>query len=271
MPYMARRRTPVPPPHRVRLTRPARAISAASRAQPNLRGSGQLRHRRKPSHRLLSVVNNPQNRTDRCEQRDCTECVARDRRVYLDALRPSASLAQNILRVILALDGLLREEPRFLFAQHSDLRDQNVHFSIMRAIAAGRTRRGEIAERVGRADSATGQLLDRLIEMGLLRRVHPVTVANPDRTRLVRGLHREAAPSRRARPSHLPRGDQRAAGRAWGFAKLGGGLEHACLRRRWGIQKEDSFRAEPILKTKHETDAARPAPLERAPAHFAGV
>ncbi|MCL2770635.1 MAG: hypothetical protein FWD42_11105, partial [Solirubrobacterales bacterium] len=29
--------------------------------------------------------------------------------------------------------------------------------------------------------------------------------------------------------------------------------EHACPRRRWGIQKEDSFRAEPILKTKNET------------------
>lgn len=105
---------------------------------------------------------------------------------YLDALDPEESLAQSIERHILAPDGLLRQEPRFLLAQHSDLREDSVYFSILRAIAAGRTRRSEIADRVGRSDSATGQLLDRLMEMGLVRRVHPVTVANPDRTRMVR-------------------------------------------------------------------------------------
>ncbi len=105
---------------------------------------------------------------------------------YLDALDPQASLTENVLRAVLAPDGMLRQEPRFLFAQQTDLRDESVYFSIMRAIAAGRTRRSEIADRIGRADSATGQLLDRLIEMGLIRRLHPVTVANPDRSRLVR-------------------------------------------------------------------------------------
>jgi uncharacterized protein len=105
---------------------------------------------------------------------------------YLDALDPNATLAQNIERHILAPDGLLRQEPRFLLAQHSDLREDGVYFSILRAIAAGRTRRNEIASRVGRSDSATGQLLDRLMEMGLVRRVHPVTVADPERTKVVR-------------------------------------------------------------------------------------
>ncbi len=105
---------------------------------------------------------------------------------YLDALAPEASLAQNIERHILAPDGLLRQEPRFLLAQHSELRDDSVYYSILRALAAGRTRRNEIAARVGRSDSATGQLLDRLIEMGLVRRIHPITVSNPDRARMVR-------------------------------------------------------------------------------------
>jgi hypothetical protein len=105
---------------------------------------------------------------------------------YLEALDPAATLSQSIERHVLAPDGLLRQEPRFLFAQHSDLREDSVYFSILRAIAAGRTRRNEIAARVGRSDSATGQLLDRLTEMGLVGRVHPITVANPDRTRMVR-------------------------------------------------------------------------------------
>lgn len=105
---------------------------------------------------------------------------------YLDALDPDAPLADNVERVVLRPDALLRDEPRFLLGQHSELRDERVYFSILRALAAGRTRRGEIADRVGRSGDATGQLLDRLIEMGLVRRVHPVTVANPERSRTVR-------------------------------------------------------------------------------------
>ncbi len=105
---------------------------------------------------------------------------------YLEALDAAATIGKNIERHILAPDGLLRQEPRFLFGQHSDLREDGVYFSILRAIAAGRTRRNEIAARVRRSDGATGQLLERLMEMGLVRRVHPVTVVNPDRTRTVR-------------------------------------------------------------------------------------
>ncbi len=105
---------------------------------------------------------------------------------YLEALDPQATLRASIERHILAPDGLLRQEPRFLFGQHTDLREDGVYFSILRAIAAGRTRRNEIAARIGRSDGATGQLLDKLMEMGLVRRVHPVTVANPDRTKVVR-------------------------------------------------------------------------------------
>lgn len=105
---------------------------------------------------------------------------------YLDALDPTATLGAEIERHVLAPDGLLRQEPRFLLAQQSDLRDDGVYLSMLRAIAAGRTRRNEIASRIGRSDSATGQLLDHLRGMGLVRRVHPVTVRNPDRTRTVR-------------------------------------------------------------------------------------
>jgi uncharacterized protein len=105
---------------------------------------------------------------------------------YLEALEPASTLEASIERHVLASDGLLRQEPRFLFSQHSDLREDSVYFSILRAIAAGRTRRNEIASRIGRSDGATGQLLDKLMEMGLVRRVHPVTVVNPDRTKVVR-------------------------------------------------------------------------------------
>ena len=105
---------------------------------------------------------------------------------YLENLNARQSLAQNIWRVILAPDGLLHEEPLFLFSQQSDLRQDSIYFSTLRAIAAGQTKRNEIAQRIGRSSDQTGEMLGRLAEMGLVKKVHPVTVANPDRTKTVR-------------------------------------------------------------------------------------
>ena len=105
---------------------------------------------------------------------------------YLENVDSKASLADNIWRAILVPDGLLREEPLFLIAQQSDLRADSIYFSAMRAIAAGRTRRGEIAERVGRSSDQMGEILTRLMEMGLVKRVHPATTPNPQRARSAR-------------------------------------------------------------------------------------
>lgn len=105
---------------------------------------------------------------------------------YLENLRAQDSLAENIWRTILVPDGLLRDEPTFLFAQQTELREDGIYFSALRALAAGQTRRNQIAQRIGRSDDATGKILDSLIEMALVRRVHPVTTANPDRTKTVR-------------------------------------------------------------------------------------
>lgn len=93
---------------------------------------------------------------------------------YLDEVDPSQSLAENILRMILQPDGLLRNEPEFLLAQESRIRERDTYMSILRAIATGHTRLGEIAQRIDRRPSDARSHLDTLEGMRLVRRERPI-------------------------------------------------------------------------------------------------
>jgi hypothetical protein len=103
---------------------------------------------------------------------------------YLEQIDPSQSLAANILSVILRRDGVLREEARLLL--HEELPDPPRYFSILRAIAAGATRRGEIVNRTGLSPAVVDQALQRLVDLYLVERSVPVTTPNPERTKQVR-------------------------------------------------------------------------------------
>jgi AAA+ ATPase superfamily predicted ATPase len=94
---------------------------------------------------------------------------------YLKEIDPGAPPAETIRRSILYPDGLLRDEPRFLLAQESRLRDIDTYMSCLRAISAGVTRLNEIAQRIGRRRSEEARpFLERLEEMGLVERRYPV-------------------------------------------------------------------------------------------------
>lgn len=98
---------------------------------------------------------------------------------YLKEIDPAQPLEQAILRSVLYPDGLLREEPGFLLAQESRLRDRAIYMSCLRAIAGGATRLNEIAQRVGRRRSEEARpFLEVLEEMGLVERRYPVTRAS---------------------------------------------------------------------------------------------
>lgn len=101
---------------------------------------------------------------------------------YLAHVRERQSLAENILDLILMRDGLLHEEARLLLDM--ELPDASTYFSVLRAIAAGQTRVSQIDQRTGIGDtSRVSQMLDRLQRLWLVRKEHPVTVANPERSR----------------------------------------------------------------------------------------
>lgn len=93
---------------------------------------------------------------------------------YLAEIDSEHDLAENILRTTLAPDGLLRNEPAFLFAQESRIRERDGYVSALRAIASGQTRLSEIAERVQRSPAEARRFLETLEQMGLVQRRRPV-------------------------------------------------------------------------------------------------
>jgi AAA+ ATPase superfamily predicted ATPase len=101
---------------------------------------------------------------------------------YLEQFDSSLSLEDNILQAILYRDGVLHEEAKLLL--YEELPEPARYFSILRAIANGETRVNEIAQRTKVQGTSLYEALELLKELYLVRRRYPVTIANPDRTKL---------------------------------------------------------------------------------------
>lgn len=105
---------------------------------------------------------------------------------YLLQFNDGIPLLDNIEQYILTPGTFLYDEPRFLLLQ--ELRDPHRYFSVLEAIAAGRTRQNEIAQTAGIAPSSMAFYLTTLRELGLVERVVPATEKHPHKSKL--GLYR---------------------------------------------------------------------------------
>jgi AAA+ ATPase superfamily predicted ATPase len=101
---------------------------------------------------------------------------------YLQVFSDSVSLYTNIRRHILDNQGRLYNEPRLVLME--ELREPRNYFSILRAIAQGRTRLNEIAQASGVGNaSKTAQYLSILQEMRLVSRRVPATERQPEKSK----------------------------------------------------------------------------------------
>jgi hypothetical protein len=105
---------------------------------------------------------------------------------YLLQFDDRLSLLDNAEQHILATGTFLYDEPRFLLLQ--ELGDPHRYFSILEAIAGGRTRQNDIAQAVGLAVTSLPFYLATLRDLGLVERVVPVTETQPQKSR--RALYR---------------------------------------------------------------------------------
>jgi uncharacterized protein len=94
---------------------------------------------------------------------------------YLERFDDRVSLAENILRHILYRDGMLHEEAHLLLRQ--ELSDPHNYFSVLRAIAAGQTRNGQICSRVGLSTAQVSQITAVLERLQLIEQRRPVTAS----------------------------------------------------------------------------------------------
>jgi uncharacterized protein len=92
---------------------------------------------------------------------------------YLDMWSDSVGVQENILRNVLYRDGLLHEEAELLLRQ--ELPDPRQYFSVLEALARGRTRNNEIVQHTGLDKARVHQHLRTLERLGLVERIRPVT------------------------------------------------------------------------------------------------
>lgn len=105
---------------------------------------------------------------------------------YLRIFSDQQDIYANIHQHILSNQGTLHNEPQLLLME--ELRDPRNYFSILRAIAQGRTRLNEIAQAVGEKDGRTvTRYLDILRQMRVVDREVSVTEQQPEKSR--RGIY----------------------------------------------------------------------------------
>ncbi len=92
---------------------------------------------------------------------------------YLEEVDPAASLGANIQRTILSRHGTLHDEPDYVLRM--ELTEPTRYFSILEAIAGGRTSRNEIAGTTGIDYNQLSTYLNRLSRLRLIDQHVPVT------------------------------------------------------------------------------------------------
>lgn len=117
------------------------------------------------------------------EEKFITWAVVGGMPYYLRTFQGSQDVFSNIRQHILdAQRGTLFNEPRLLLME--ELREPRNYFSILRAIAQGRTRLNEIAQGAGIGDvTAVARYLDILQQMRLITRRVPATEMQPEKSK----------------------------------------------------------------------------------------
>jgi len=92
---------------------------------------------------------------------------------YLEEVSPDVTLAENIQQTILSTHGTLHDEPDYVLRM--ELTEPTRYFSILEAIAGGKTSRNEIAGTTGIDYNQLSKYLNRLSRLRLVDQHVPIT------------------------------------------------------------------------------------------------
>lgn len=97
---------------------------------------------------------------------------------YIELFHQSSDIYTAIERNILLPQSFLYEEPEFLLRH--EVQDVGSYFSVIRAVAAGRTRSSEISSYLAIPATSLSKPLKTLCDLDILEREVPVTEKNPE-------------------------------------------------------------------------------------------
>jgi hypothetical protein len=101
---------------------------------------------------------------------------------YLQRFSDKITIEQNVKDEILSKNAFLYSEPRFLLME--ELREPSIYFSILKAIAFGKTRLNEIVQETGVDDRhKVNKYLAVLRELHIIRREVPLAEDKPHKSR----------------------------------------------------------------------------------------
>jgi len=100
---------------------------------------------------------------------------------YLQQFDTKKTMTQNIRDAFLQTDAFLNNEARFLLLE--ELKEPRNYFSILKAVAAGKTRSNEIVQASGLDRGLVVKYLDVLQNLRIIRRELPVTERQPEKSR----------------------------------------------------------------------------------------
>lgn len=104
---------------------------------------------------------------------------------YILQLDENLSLTENVVTNIFHPGAYLYEEVNFILKE--EVREPRIYFSILKAIALGKRKLGEIVNATGIQKTSLHTYLYTLEELGLIKKEFPVTESNPAKSR--KGLY----------------------------------------------------------------------------------
>lgn len=105
---------------------------------------------------------------------------------YIESFKGSLGIYRAIAKNVLNSSSYLYDEPNFLLSK--EVVEVGTYFSIMKAVAAGNRKVGDIAAALNVKQTGLSRYLKTLEQLDVLERVVPVTELNPEKSK--RGLYR---------------------------------------------------------------------------------
>jgi AAA+ ATPase superfamily predicted ATPase len=101
---------------------------------------------------------------------------------YMESMSQDRSILENIREGILSKKSYLYIEPRFILSE--EVTETLSYFSILKAVAEGEHKVGNIASRIGMKANVLTKYLDVLMGLDILERQVPVTEERPEKSKL---------------------------------------------------------------------------------------